>query len=51
MQRQEDEQEKASKPRPKKLKQSKLDKDGNQPEVTVYAKAYNRVKAQFVRIR
>lgn len=45
----EEEQKKVAKPR--KTKQTKLDKDGNRPEVSVYAKAYNRVKTQFVRIR
>lgn len=35
----------------KKRKKSKLDSEGNKPEVSVYAKAYNKVKAQFVRIR
>lgn len=39
------------KPMAKKRKQSKLDEAGNKPEVSVYAKAYNKVKAQFVRIR
>ena len=51
MQRQEDAQERASKPKVRMANQTKLDKDGNQAEVTVFAKAYNRVKAQFVRIR
>lgn len=39
-------------PKPaKKRRVTKLDKEGNKPEVSVYAKAYNKVKAQFVRIR
>ena len=44
----------AEPPKPKaakKRKQGKLDAAGNKPEVSVYAKAYNKVKAQFVRIR
>ena len=40
-----------SRPKVHKQRQSKLDKDGNRPEVSVYAKAYNKVKAQFSRIR
>ncbi|KAL0022420.1 hypothetical protein WJX77_010601 [Trebouxia sp. C0004] len=42
---------KASKPKAGKRRQTKLDKDGNRPEVSVYAKAYNKVKAQFTRMR
>ena len=42
---------KASKPKAGKRKQTKLDKDGNRPEVSVYAKIYNKVKAQFTRMR
>ena len=40
-----------SKPRVHKKRQVKLDKDGNRPEVSIYARAYNKVKAQFARIR
>ena len=40
-----------SKPRVHKKRQPKLDKDGKVAEVSVYAKAYNKVKAQFARIR
>ena len=40
-----------SRPKVHKQRQTKLDKDGNRPEVSVYAKAYNKVKAQFSRIR
>lgn len=40
-----------SKPKVHKKRQPKLDQDGNRPEVSVYAKAYNKVKAQFARIR
>lgn len=40
-----------SKPRVHKKRQVKLDRDGNRPEVSVYARAYNRVKAQFARIK
>lgn len=42
---------KASKPRAGKVRQTKLDKDGNRPDISVYAKAYNKVKAQFTRMR
>ena len=42
---------KAPKPRAGKKRQTKLDKDGNRPEVSVYAKAYNRVKSHFTCIR
>ena len=42
---------KASKPKAGKRKQTKLDTDGNRPEVSVYAKTYNKVKAQFTRMR
>lgn len=40
-----------SRPKVHKKRQTKLDKDGHRPEVSVYAKAYNKVKAQFSRIR
>ena len=40
-----------SRPKVHKKRQTKLDKDGNRPEVSVYARAYNKVKAQFSRIR
>ena len=40
-----------SRPKVQKRRKPKLDKDGNKPEVSVYARAYNKVKAQFSRIR
>ncbi len=48
---QEEELKKASKPKAGKTRQTKLDQNGNKPEVSVYAKAYNKVKSQFSRIR
>jgi len=42
---------KASKAKAGKRRQTKLDKDGNRPDISVYAKAYNKVKAQFTRMR